>query len=31
MKRSKAPGTPLPATVTDIPEVKPGQSVALLQ
>jgi hypothetical protein len=31
MKRSKAPGTALPATVTDIPEIKPGQSVALLQ
>ena len=26
-----SPRAPLPATVTDIPEVKPGQSVALLQ
>jgi len=32
MKRNnKAPVAPLPATVTDIPEIKPGQSVALLQ
>jgi hypothetical protein len=37
MKRNKAaaassaPRAPLPATVTDIPEVKAGQSVALLQ
>ncbi|MBB3224802.1 class I SAM-dependent methyltransferase [Pseudoduganella umbonata] len=27
----KADKAPLPATVTDIPEIKPGQSVALLQ
>jgi len=31
MKRNKADKAPLPTTVTDIPEVKPGQSVALLQ
>ncbi|WEF33593.1 class I SAM-dependent methyltransferase [Pseudoduganella chitinolytica] len=35
MKRNKidakAPAAPLPTTVTDIPEIKPGQSVALLQ
>jgi len=32
MKRNnKAPAALLPSTVTDIPEIKPGQSVALLQ
>jgi hypothetical protein len=33
MKRNKAEGraASLPATVTDIPEIRPGQSVALLQ
>jgi len=31
MKRSKAPAAPLPTTVSDIPEIRPGQSVALLQ
>jgi len=31
MKRNKAPAAPVPATITDIPEIRPGQSVALLQ
>ena len=32
MKRNnKAPAAPLPSTVSDIPEIRPGQSVALLQ
>ncbi len=31
MKRNKAPVAPVPATITDIPEIRPGQSVALLQ
>ncbi|AXA89937.1 SAM-dependent methyltransferase [Massilia sp. YMA4] len=32
MKRNnKSAAAPLPSTVTDIPEIKPGQSVALLQ
>ncbi len=31
MKRNKAPAAPVPATISDIPEIRPGQSVALLQ
>ncbi|WP_338764938.1 SAM-dependent methyltransferase [Massilia sp. METH4] len=31
MKRNKLDKQPLPTTVTDIPEIRPGQSVALLQ